>query len=450
VSAVAYRLRCAPQNWIAVFELRAPRQGVQHQCESPSSAHTRSLNHDSWLQWLTRREELRGRVAARSHRTSSAQDDSQGEHREQALRLHHALWDIFTSLFEPQLGLWIGNECNPFKRLNTVRQDASPSPMGLCLLTPAQAPKTLVSRLMVTLDAARTSVNPDSSMADALRLPICPSAHDDATDATEAYINQALMSAVHAFSARWLPISHFEDAGQRGEVGRRQVMQTLWNQAHRDAMPILTLPSYRSVLALYLFAITPSVDPSSSQMVSQLCYETSLRHCLQLRFRTRISVALPATEREAFGHLEDSAYWFSLVCDVSRSLLRCQPPVLVSGPSSQARVWALISQQVDDLAAYTTANFPTTDLLNDTMVLKILQIGSSCKTMCWASVTDVQDALFYNRTSITLQAAVEFCLSKLKQFETVFGPHMERIARDFVLLNEKSQLGYSKSPVTDT
>ena len=41
--------------------------------------------------------------------------------RYQALTLHHVLWDIFTTLFEPQLGIWIGNDCNPLKRLATVR-----------------------------------------------------------------------------------------------------------------------------------------------------------------------------------------------------------------------------------------------------------------------------------------------------------------------------------------
>lgn len=40
--------------------------------------------------------------------------------RQRALTLHHLLWDIFTRIFEPQLGLWIGNDCNPFKRIDTV------------------------------------------------------------------------------------------------------------------------------------------------------------------------------------------------------------------------------------------------------------------------------------------------------------------------------------------
>jgi hypothetical protein len=37
-----------------------------------------------------------------------------------ALTLHHILWDIFTGLFETQVGIWIGSECCPFKHTLTV------------------------------------------------------------------------------------------------------------------------------------------------------------------------------------------------------------------------------------------------------------------------------------------------------------------------------------------
>jgi hypothetical protein len=48
-----------------------------------------------------------------------AAEDSCG--REQlALTLHHILWDIFTGLFETQVGIWIGSECCPFKHTLTV------------------------------------------------------------------------------------------------------------------------------------------------------------------------------------------------------------------------------------------------------------------------------------------------------------------------------------------
>ena len=230
-------------------------------------------------------------------------------------------------------------------------------------------------------------------------------------------------------------------------------MQTLWDQAHQDVLHVVTLPCYRSILALYLFAITPTVVSSRMHPVSQMCYEVSLRHYLQLRLESRIScppldpshINHDTIEQAELGHLEDSAYWFGLVCDVSRGLLRCQPLVLLSGPSSQARVWAMVSKQVEDFAIQSAATRATMDILTDVAVLRILQIGSSCKTMCWAAITDVQDALFYDRSNVDLQQALRFCLSRLQQFENVFSPLLDQCARDFLLLSDKSQLGYSKA-----
>ena len=37
-----------------------------------------------------------------------------------SLTLHHMLWDIFSGLFETQVGIWIGSECCPFKHTLTV------------------------------------------------------------------------------------------------------------------------------------------------------------------------------------------------------------------------------------------------------------------------------------------------------------------------------------------
>lgn len=305
---------------------------------------------------------------------------------------------------------------------------------------------------MVTLDSARSFRRPDPSILEALRLPIDSSDLASEDDSDEACINQALMSAVHAFSSRWLPAGFFNKAGSADDHSRKRFMQTLWDQAHQDVLRVLSLPSYRSMLALYLFAITPSVVSNRTHSISQMCYEVSLRHCLQLRLETRVSPpqirfyqdSQSPLEQAELGHLEESAYWFAVVCDVSRSLLRCQPPVLLSGPSSQSRVWIMVSSQVVEFATQSTSIRATKDVLSDATVLKILQIGSSCKTMCWAAITDVQDVLFYNRTNMEFHEAFQHALSTLHEFENVFSPLLEQIARDFLLVGEKSQLGYSK------
>lgn len=39
---------------------------------------------------------------------------------QQALQLHQILWNIFTALLEPRIGLWIGGSCCPFRSSKTV------------------------------------------------------------------------------------------------------------------------------------------------------------------------------------------------------------------------------------------------------------------------------------------------------------------------------------------
>jgi len=306
---------------------------------------------------------------------------------------------------------------------------------------------------MVTLDTARRSVRVDPFVAETLRLPVGDPVSLDDDDPKEACINQALMSAVHAFSSRWLPTEFFGAFFSGQEAARIRFMQTLWQQAHQDVLQVVTKPSYRSILALYLFSITPSMSLNSMHPESQMCYEASLRHHLQLKFESRISYAhwdqVPASQctidRVEFGHLEESAYWFGIVCDISRSLLRCQAPILLSGPSSQARVWTMVSNQVATFAARQSSMRSRKDVLDDDAVLAILQFGSSCKTMTWAAITDVQDALFHDRMSLDLEDALQFALDKLQYFEDIFYPMLDQCARDFLLLSNKSQLGYGKT-----
>ncbi|ETN40865.1 uncharacterized protein HMPREF1541_05145 [Cyphellophora europaea CBS 101466] len=293
-------------------------------------------------------------------------------------------------------------------------------------------------------------MKPETSIIERLRLPVAAPRRAGDDDNMDTYVNQALMSAVHAFSSRWLPAGFFNTTGSDDQAARRRFMQTLWDQAHADVLCVLTLPCYRSILALYLFAITPLVGSSAMHPVSQMCYETSLRHYLQLRLESRISLPdvgpnqhVPnSTDRDELDHLEDSAYWFGIVCDVSRSLLRCQPPIVLSGPSAHARVWQLVSRQVEDFAAQSISMHTSKDILDDATVLQILQMGSSCKTMCWAAITDVQDTLFYERTSLSFQQSLSFCLDMLQQFEAIFLPLLDKCARDFLLLSDKSRLGY--------
>lgn len=187
----------------------------------------------------------------------------------------------------------------------------------------------------------------------------------------DALINQALTSALHAFAARWLPIDHFRKPGEtstRDSIMMKECfVESLWKRAHNDVLPILTRPSYRSILALYLFGITPTSLGNKDRLASDLCLETSLRHYIKLRAEARITthrilsesaptvvgghrnVAETATlkSQEEYSHLADTAYWFGIVCDTSRCLTRCQPSILLPGLNGESKVWDLVREKIE-------------------------------------------------------------------------------------------------------
>ncbi|KAB5585770.1 hypothetical protein GE09DRAFT_37712 [Coniochaeta sp. 2T2.1] len=348
-----------------------------------------------------------------------------------ALTLHHVLWDIFTTLFEPQLGIWIGNDCNPLKRLAT-------GPLS---------PETV--RKLGLRDVAY-STPLDRAEEDAL-------------------INQALMSAVHVFAARWLPICHFREPGEtetrgRGAGMRKELfVESLWHRARNDVLPILTRPSYRSILALYLFGITPTSLDNKDRAISDLCLETSLRQYVPLRSKARITphqvprdstptvghghgtvpeTAATTRAQEEYAHLLDTAYWYGIVCDTSRCITRCQPSVLLPGLAGETKVWDLIRKQVDGFDMIYRSMHTSKAVLTDEMVLTIIQYGSSCKTLFWKAVARVQDYFVYHATDLSLDHVMRDVAQTLSQFEDVFGPLLDHCARDYLLLTEKSRISY--------
>jgi len=321
---------------------------------------------------------------------------------------------------------------------------------------------------MVTLDSSRRTTKADTAVANILGLPVDVYDSDDESD-EDAKINQALMSAVHAFVCRWLPLEYFRQNDRMSfddtMVRKKGFMETIWQQAHENVLEALTRPSYRSILALYLFGITPVSSTNKQRASSRLCLSTSLRHYLDLRVKSRISPAPALPNRPHtlhpiygnsttaqptdlnFSHLEDTAYWFGIVIDTSRSMIRCQNPILLPGTAGHAQqVWELVRKQVENFHLHHPTLHPSTkSALSEDTVLTILQHGSSCKTLCWASVTGVQDALFYNLSGVATNVAVDSALNEFRRFDKVFSSLLDQCARDFLLLSDKSRVSYCKS-----
>lgn len=317
---------------------------------------------------------------------------------------------------------------------------------------------------MVLLDSSSTAF-PNQATIKTLGLPDMHLSLEDLAE-QDHLINQALISAVHAFSARWLPLSCFGEADQQNSPHlttiKEHFVECIWKRAQRDVEKVLTRPSYRSILALYLFGVTPTSSKNPERRVTDQCMETALRHYVRLRARKSIAInpVLPESSdtiqhfgdmddiakkqetHEEHQHLEDTAYWFGLVIDGSRALTRCQPSVLLPGLTGESTVWDLIKKQTESSGTIFRSISNSKTLLTDETVTTMVQYGFSCKTLFWKAVSRLQEHLFYQTIEIPLPAVLEDIEREIDRFETTFTPFLDKCGRDYVLLSVKSRISY--------
>ncbi|KAK5181773.1 hypothetical protein LTR44_005973 [Exophiala sp. CCFEE 6388] len=279
----------------------------------------------------------------------------------------------------------------------------------------------------------------------------------------ETLVNQALLSAVHAFSARWLPAGHFRKGNtsdlQESIAMKEYFVESIRTRAHQDVVRVLTRPSYRSILALYLFGTTPTSRKSMERRMPDHCFETALRHYVHLRAKAHILTRSPlmapnqiglATDggfaktkaEEEYDHLRDTAYWFGIVIDGSRALTRCRLSVLLPGFNGESQVWDHVRKQSENFDAVYRPMRPSRALLTDETVMTMIQYGSSCKTLFWKAVSRLQEYLVFHAMEVPLQTLLEKVVQEMDRFENVFGPFLDKCGRDYILLSEKSRISY--------
>lgn len=152
--------------------------------------------------------------------------------------------------------------------------------------------------------------------------------------------DQYLARTIAAYSARWLPISTgslFEAVSSRHQAAA----VALWRRARRDMLKVINRPSYRCMLALFLFALTPiptgiSEDEEADGISGQACVHAALQQIQTLRARQRIlqfngskvspsrlasTGSQPASiiGTPSFINAESTAYWAALTVRPSPS-----------------------------------------------------------------------------------------------------------------------------------
>lgn len=290
-------------------------------------------------------------------------------------------------------------------------------------------------------------------------------------DSTNTMINRALNSAVYAYSARWLLLgnaTNAQDPERRDKLlaSKKELANNLWREARQYMYAAMARPTYRSVLALYLFGIIPSSPDKDVDGMEDACLEAALNHHNQLRSRTLTKTRNPdpisdlldsgsvsVTDRPSttnsqpeYKCMADIAYWFGIISDTTRSLSRCRPSILLPGRIGEKRVWAAVRQRTAEFEKEFRSLFDLRAPLSDSEVIRILQHAFAFKTLVWGAITHVQDAVFHQMSDITLADAIDAVRKESNRFEATFNPLLSCCQRDFMLLNHSTQLSYSRTP----
>lgn len=279
-------------------------------------------------------------------------------------------------------------------------------------------------------------------------------------------IDQSLLTTVAAFSARWLPLV-IKDAQQ--DPTESISIQNLWRYARRDMLRVMNRPCYRSMLSLFIFALTPipagvSEEEEVDGISGQACVHAALQHIQVLRARQKnlqfsgskvspiLSKQAIPTSPESVGtsHFiiaENTAYWAALTFDTSASLtLNCRS-LLSSGlfGHDEELPWRLVrtcAKIFDDTAQQWQ---PGSLDITDERANQIVAAGAQWKLLGWKLTAIFKEALRDGHEEAKVMKAYHAVVDSIKQFNAIFRPRLEACQRRMQFLGQSTKLRWCKS-----
>ncbi|KAH8677256.1 hypothetical protein BGZ61DRAFT_360149, partial [Ilyonectria robusta] len=355
------------------------------------------------------------------------------------------LQDLYREGFEAVFGSWMGRYSCPFLY-----------------------PDGLVEKYVSISDLC---CHLDRCMADAATGGQDRAQARDATSLQESerdgLIEQSLRNTITAFSARWLPIASspvpFHDLSL--DLDNCRAVQVLWRDARRDMLRIINRPSYRSMLSLFLFALTPipvgiSEDEEADGISGQACVHAALQQIQTLRARQRnlqfsgskvspsqkppqaIYSTPESADPSGFINAESIAYWAALTFDTSASLtLNCRP-LLSSGlfGFEYEMHWRLVrtcSKMFDEAAKHWRQG---SSEMSDERANQIIAAAASWKLLGWKLAAIFKEAIRDGHDEAEVQKALTAVIDSIKQFNITFRPHLEECHKRIQFLGQRTKL----------
>lgn len=278
-------------------------------------------------------------------------------------------------------------------------------------------------------------------------------------------IDQFLDRAIQAFAARWLPLTP-EITSSRTSPAK--LVRGLWRGAHRDMLKVINRPSYRSMLTLLLFALTPIpvgiLEEEELDGVSgQVCVHAALQQIQTLRARqrnlqfngTRVNITSPIRTISAspaslatanFINAESTAYWAALTFDTSASLTLSCRPLLSSGlfGLESEPSWRMVRSCMEVFHQITKDWNDTKFEMTDEKANQVIAAGSAWKLLAWKLTANLKESLRDGHDEAEVSKAFNAVSDAIDRFNVTYRDLLTACQRRLQFLSQETKLRWCK------
>lgn len=326
-----------------------------------------------------------------------------------------------------------------------------------------------ISQLMTRLDESLNTLSPTKSPGQVNETSYIMGNSQE--------IENALNIAVYAYAIHWIYVTKNEldpksRQAKNSSSFQKDLQDKLWQQAQKQMYYLLSRPSYRAILALHLFSNIPSSCYQDRTEFADHCLQVSLKHLDYLSTRqqpTRVhddpalallednsirSKHITATQSPAkspdCSNIEpnpqdNSAYWFGITSDITRSLTKCRTPILSYTRNNEAKLWATVRQRAEAFVQHYNSSQDDTGCISNDQAITILREANNLMTVVCATIIHVQDSHILQNSTTSAMAAIDVSYTTYRQFEGLFEPLLTICQRDFMFLRSNAQTYYGKS-----
>lgn len=283
--------------------------------------------------------------------------------------------------------------------------------------------------------------------------------HDKKRDAS---IERSLRNTIAAFAVRWLPITSSDGVDNSDRI------HTTWRQARRDMLRIINRPSYRSILSLFLFALTPipmgiSEDEEADGVSGQVCIHAALQQVQSLRARHKnlhfngskmslssssvpVCVSPESADTSGFINAENIAYWAAITFDTSAALtLNCRS-LLSSGlfGFESEFTWKLVRTCLNVFNESSKSWCQGGSGMTDERANEIIAAAACWKLMSWKLAANFKEALRDGHDEAEVLKALSYVKNAWKEFGVTFRPFLDECHKRMQFLGQQTKLRWCK------